>query len=71
MHNADNRCFVRRQFLAVFLPSLVDEADFATDFLLLYRQKEEIKNPAPADEPVSPALLHPAHKNKPWETTTV
>ncbi len=58
MQNAENRCFVLtiavgcRQFLAVFLPTLVDEADFATDFLLLYRQQEEVKNSAPADETV-------------------
>jgi hypothetical protein len=37
-----------RQFLASFLPSLVDEADYAAEFLLLYRHDEEGKPTAAA-----------------------
>lgn len=41
-----------RKFLAQFLPTLVDEADFAADFLLLYRQDEEAKPSAATSEVV-------------------
>ena len=37
-----------RQFLATFLPSLVDEVDYAAEFLLLYRHDEDVKPSAAA-----------------------
>ena len=37
-----------RQFLATFLPGLVDEADYAAEFLLLYRHDEDGKPTAAA-----------------------